>query len=375
MKLRITKKSLLEAIELASRFVSRNSTLPILENIYISGNIDTLTLKATDMNKYIQISMSANIENEWALTVNARSLLDIIRTIDEDEILLEWKEDGSMLTVSTKSDKFDFVWISANEYIAIPDLNKEGTTQIDAQVLSKWIEKVEYAISEKSFTTVITWILFKLQDKKLHFVGTDSFRLAEYTIAVDTKDKFQLIVPKDAANEIKKVSDYFIANDGTTINIEYEKNLIWAKFKLDSMDIYIKSNLIQWVYPDYEKIIMSIHNSKLILDKTAFEKAVKKVTTFSKDINYFIKLIPDDDKLKITSGLTDIWEGSTVMDLILDGDSISLGVNGKHITDFIKNIEWEEIIMNIFDSEKPILLQDKSDDNYKYVIRPLKDEE
>gem|GEM_PF-6937314 len=31
--------------------------------------------------------------------------------------------------------------------------------------------------------------------------------------------------------------------------------------------------------------------------------------------------------------------------------------------------------MNIFDSEKPILLQDKSDDNYKYVIRPLKDEE
>ena len=375
MKLRISKKSLLEAIELVSRFVSRNSTLPILENMYISGNIDTVILKATDMNKYIQVSMWANIENEWALTVNARSLLDIIRTIDEEEILLEWKEDGSVLTVSTKSDKFDFVWISANEYIAIPDLNKEWSTQIDAQILSKGIEKVEYSISEKSFTTVITWILFKQQDKKIHFVGTDSFRLAEYTIAVDTKDKFELIVPKDAANEIRKVADFFVAKEWTTVDIEYEKNLIWVKFELENMNIYIKSNLIQWTYPDYEKIIMSVHNSKLILDKTSFEKSVKKVTTFSKDINYFIKLMPDEDKLKITSGLTDIGEGSTIMDVILDWDIISLGVNGKHITDFIKNIEGEEIIMNIFDSEKPILLQDKSDDNYKYVIRPLKDEE
>lgn len=375
MKLTISKKQLLEALELVSKFVSRNSTLPILENIYIWGNIDTLILKATDMNKYIQITMPANIENEWALTVNAKSLLDIVRSIDEDEVLLEWKDDGSMLTISTRADKFDFVGISANEYIAIPDLNKEWSTQIEAQVLSKWIEKVEYTVSEKSFTTVITGILLKLQDQKIHFVWTDSFRLAEYSIPVDSKDKFQIIVPKDAANEIKKVAEYFMSKEGNMVDLEYEKNLLWVKFNLDNMDIYIKSNLIQWTYPDYEKIIMTVHNSKLILDKTAFEKSVKKVTTFSKDINYFIKLLPEEDKMKITSGLTDIWEWSTVMDVILDGDVISLGVNGKHIMDLIRNVEGEEIIMNIFDSEKPILLQDKSDDNYKYVIRPLKDEE
>jgi DNA polymerase III sliding clamp (beta) subunit (PCNA family) len=64
MKFKASKKELLQALDLASRFVSRNSTLPILENVAIIGNIDTIQLKATDMNKYIHISFPAEIESE-----------------------------------------------------------------------------------------------------------------------------------------------------------------------------------------------------------------------------------------------------------------------------------------------------------------------
>jgi len=88
MKFKVDKKNLIQWLELASRFVSRNSTLPILENVAISWTIDKLELKATDMNKYIHITLPAEIESEWWITVNAKMLLDAIKISDWDEALI-----------------------------------------------------------------------------------------------------------------------------------------------------------------------------------------------------------------------------------------------------------------------------------------------
>gem|GEM_PF-3298429 len=40
---------------------------------------------------------------------------------------------------------------------------------------------------------------------------------------------------------------------------------------------------------------------KMIIDKTNLEKSIRKVSLFSKDINYFIKFIPDQEQLIISS--------------------------------------------------------------------------
>ena len=74
MKVTIATNTLQEIMDLISRFVSKHSTLPILENVYIKGNIDTLVFRATDMEKYIEIEIPAKIENEGALTLEAKTL-------------------------------------------------------------------------------------------------------------------------------------------------------------------------------------------------------------------------------------------------------------------------------------------------------------
>jgi DNA polymerase III sliding clamp (beta) subunit (PCNA family) len=46
----------------------------------------------------------------------------------------------------------------------------------------------------------------------------------------------------------------------------------------------------------------------MILDKHNLEKAIKKVSLFSRDISYFVKFIPDENQLIISSGETDLGE-------------------------------------------------------------------
>jgi len=373
MKFSVDKKNLLQALELASRFVSRNSTLPILENVALIWNIDTLELKATDMNKYIHISMPAQIESEWAITVNAKMLLDAIKVTDSEEILMEWKDDGTLLTILSWSDKFEFKWISINEYVAIPEMEDVKTLELDSDILSKWIERVEASIPEKSFTTIITGMLLKWKSDYLAFVWTDSFRLAEYRINQPVWEEFELVIPKHTLSEIKKISDLAAAWEELKTQLQYDNKMVSFKYKVWDFDILVKTNLISGQYPDYEKIILPSYNFKIVVDKTNLEKAIRKVSLFSKDISYFVKFIPDEESLIISSWETDLWEWVTKIWAIFEWETVSLWLNGKSILDFLKYVEWEEVIFNIFDSEKPILIKDQGDEWYRFVIRPLKE--
>jgi len=374
MKFVVDKKDLLQWLELASRFVSRNSTLPILENVAIIWNIDTLELKATDMNKYIHISIPAKIESEWAITVNSKILLDAVKVSESETIEMEWKNDGTLLTLLTWTDKFEFRWISINEYVAIPDIEVSGSMSLSSEVLSKWIERVETCIPEKSFTTIITWMLLKWKENKLAFVGTDSFKLAEYKADYELSSDFEVVIPKNVIWEIKKVADLDLQEEGENeVNISYDNKLVSFKYKIWNFEIEIKTNLIQWTYPDYEKIILPTYNSSIILDKKELEKSIKKVSLFSRDISYYVKFLPNEEELVISSWETDLWEWVSKMSAIFEWEQVNLWLNWKSILDFLKYVEGEEVIMSIFDEEKPILMKDQADEWYRFIIRPLKD--
>ena len=64
MRAIIKTKNIQQILDIVMRFVSKNSTLPILGNIYIKGNIDSLILRATDMEKYIEFEIPATIDIE-----------------------------------------------------------------------------------------------------------------------------------------------------------------------------------------------------------------------------------------------------------------------------------------------------------------------
>ena len=175
-------------MDLVSRFVSRHATLPILENVYIKASIDTIVFRATDMEKYIEIELPAKLDDEGALTVNAKTLSDILRTIDEDQVTLIIEESHDILTIKSSSDEFKIKGIPAGEYVAVPNVQSDSVITLEADSLSAGIGKVEYAVTEKNFSPVLTGVFMRIKSygdsKKLVFVGTDSFRLAEYKVDV-----------------------------------------------------------------------------------------------------------------------------------------------------------------------------------------------
>lgn len=378
MRATLSIKQLQDIVDLMRGFVSRHATLPVLENIYIKGGIDTILFRATDMEKYIEIEIPAQIDDEWALTVNAKTFGDIIKNIDDEQVTLVIEESNTQMTIHSSSDEFQIKGISASEYVALPEVQSDTEIQLDTEAFVKGIEKVEYAVTEKNFSPVLTGIYMRVAEhewqKYLVFVGTDSFRLAEYKIPFDGKaTDMSLIIPKVHINDIKRVASYAAAQWTKQMKSKYANNMTAYWFELDGMQIMCSTLLIQWSFPDYEQesIMPTSFNTKALIDATQLEKAIKKIEILTRDLNNYISVNGWWDKIKLSSGETDMGHAGTSTSALIEWDDFTYGVNGKYITDFLRSASSDEIIMRVIDGEKPIIFKDKEDEQFTYVVRPL----
>jgi len=374
MKIVIETAKLLEVIDLGLRFVSKNATLPILQNFYFKAAIDGLLLRATDMEKYIEIEIPCKVIMEGAITVNARMFSDIIKTIEEKEVEISVDQKSQVMTLKSAKDNFDINGIAASEYVALPEMPNENTLSVETQLFAEGVSKVEYAVTEKNFSPVLTGVLLKAKEDGLIFVGTDSFRLSEFKAPSGIKEAdFALIVPKVTMTDIQKISEYAMSNESETLTIKYSENLIAFQVQVKDMKILATSLLIQGNFPEYdrEEIMPRSFNTKILVDKNLCEKAIRKIGILTRDINNYIQIETTKDSIVISSGKTDKGAGTTNIPAIIEGTSLSFGINGKYITDFIKIIKGDELIFNVIDNQKPLILMDKDDASYRYVVRPL----
>lgn len=170
MKISIETAKLVDVIDIATRFVAKNATLPILQNMYFKASIDTLLLRATDMEKYIEIEMPCTVKAEGSITVNAKMFSDIIKTIEEKDVEFSVDAKSQVMTIKSAKDTFEINGISASEYVALPEVPKENSITLDSQTFAEGISKVEYAVTEKNFSPVLTGVLLKAREEKIIFV-------------------------------------------------------------------------------------------------------------------------------------------------------------------------------------------------------------
>lgn len=378
MKITIETNKLIDIMDISTRFVAKNATLPILQNLYFKASIDSLLLRATDMEKYVEIEIPCNVVAEGAVTVNAKTFSDIIRTIEDKNIEMSVDQKSQVMTIKSAKDVFEINGIAASEYVALPDVPKDNSINIDTTTFSQGIEKVEYAVTEKNFSPVLTGILLRSKKhedgNKLTFVGTDSFRLAEFkTENVESTAEFSMIIPKMTITDIQKIAEYAKANECEDIQIHYSENLVAFQVNIKNTKILATSLLIQWNFPEYdrEEIMPKNFNTKILVDKNICEKAIRKIGILTRDINNFIQIETNQDNIVISSGKTSKWAWVTNIPAIIEGKPVSFGINGRYITDFIKTMKNDELLFNIVDNQKPLIIGEKNDTQYKYVVRPL----
>src|SRR5699024_8886366 len=102
MKFNASSSELVNALSAVSGAVPNKATLPILETILFEGRDGELCLTATDLEISIIEYMPADIEEDGAVAIPARRLIDTLRQLPDIPVSFEVDED---FAISFRTDK------------------------------------------------------------------------------------------------------------------------------------------------------------------------------------------------------------------------------------------------------------------------------
>ena len=107
MKFSIERGTLLKAVSQAQSVVERRNTIPILANVLIEAECDTVQFRATDLDIEVVDKAPAQVEKAGATTVSAVTLHEIVRKLP-DGALVTLSEDGVACRLTVEAGRSNF---------------------------------------------------------------------------------------------------------------------------------------------------------------------------------------------------------------------------------------------------------------------------
>jgi DNA polymerase-3 subunit beta len=156
-----------------------------------------------------------------------------------------------------------------------------------------------------------------------------------------------------------------LGNDGD-LRIFVQKNQVIFEFGNTMMS----SKLVDGVYPNYRQVIPSGCDERVSLEREALLTALRRVSIIATDKSNATKLTFAANQLEILSTSPDIGEARELLPIKFSGKPISVIFNPEYIMDPLKNLDCDEVFMEMNDGNSPAIL--KCDIPFLYVLMPLR---
>ena len=147
MKVTVLQESLAHGLSIVSRAVSPRSTLPVLSNVLIATDEGRLRLSATNLELGITCWIGAKIEEEGSTTVPARTFVDLVGTLPQEQVSLSLATATQTLNVRCGASNTDIKCIDAQEFPPLPVPEMEGAIVLNVADFKEMISQVVFAAS------------------------------------------------------------------------------------------------------------------------------------------------------------------------------------------------------------------------------------
>ena len=369
MKFISLQQDLLKAIQSVSRSIGIKNTLPVLANILIQTEPGKLKLSATNLEIGVIKKLNSKIEEDGELTVPAKTLLEIISSLPQEEIVFESSQET--LKITTKSFSGTVNGITASEFPSIPLSQEKGIT-ISSDILLKSIPQINFAAAVDEGRPTLTGILTNISGSTLEFVATDGFRLAHKKITLDKPQElaFKSLIPRRTFEEVVRLISEDLKEEGDTIEISTSENQNQIIFKIGTTEV--SSRLIEGKFPLWENIVPSKFENKTLVDRQELVKSLKLATVFAKSEANIIKIETQDNKLKISSQAKELGAQESEIEAQTEGTPINIAFNSKFLIEALNGSNASQVSIEFSGNLSPALIKPIGIEGLEYVVMPIR---
>lgn len=362
MKITVNQKNLKKALNLVEKVVSKNSSLPILNNILLKTENGRLKVSATNLEIGINYIIGAKIEEVGQIAVPARIISDFIGNIIDDKVLLTTK--NNILSINSDRYKTQILGFDAKDFPIIPKIKSKPLAVIPTRLLKNSFMTVLDSVAVSETRPELAGVYVNFNNDKIVFAATDSFRLTEKSVDFKNINKQNFIIPRNTVVELIRITG--------ELEGDLSFNTSDNQISLFNDDFEIVSRIVDGNYPDYRKIIPEKCVSRILVNKNDLDKTIRIAGLFSTNISD-IKINCTEGNMAVLAKNSDKGEIETLIDASLKNEPFEVSLNFHYLLDGLKILDTEKVIIEFTGQGSPLVIRPNDDKkDIVYLIMPLR---
>ena len=370
MKFQLDRTTLLNGLLVVQGVVERRERLPILGNIMMVLDGDTISLSATDMEIELVARLAVPGGEAGEVTVPARKLVDICRTLPEDATL-EFTAGENRELLRAGRSRFTLNTLPAADFPKTEEIEGQVEVAVAQRDLKELIERTHFAMANQDVRYYLNGLLLEFRGQRLRAVSTDGHRLAQAEAglqkASSDEEVHQCILPRKGVQELLRL----IQGSDESVDIVVGK----ASLRATLGDVTFTSRLIEGRFPDYNRVIPRSEqcDKEAEVDRETVRRSLQRASILSNEKYRTVRLSFSESTLHVTANNPDHEEAEDEVDIRYTGDGVEIGFNVTYLVDALGVLPSDTVSFHLSDPGSSCLLTPKEDDGTcRYVVMPMR---
>lgn len=363
-----SRDNLLRPLQIVSGIVERRHTLPILANLLIRKSGSNVSFLSTDIEIQITTHAECGVGNDSvATTVAARKLLDILRAMPDGDVALSLND--KRMTVQSGKSRFALQTLAAEEFPTVAEAGEyNASVSLPQKTFKHLLAMVHFAMAQQDIRYYLNGMLLVVDGKKVMAVATDGHRLAYCGVELEGEGsgapRQEVIIPRKTILELQRL----LEDNDDPVQVQLAANQV--KFTFANVELI--SKLVEGKFPDFQRVIPKGYKNAFAIDRVKLQQALQRTAILTTDKFKGVRCILDTHVLKISSTNADQEEAQEELELDYSGDALDIGFNVTYLLDVLANLKSEQVQVSLGDSNSSALITVPEDDNFKYVVMPMR---
>ena len=365
MKFTIQREDFLKPLQQVIGVVERRQTLPVLGNVLVNATRKQIRLTATDLEVELQAQVSVPVTEIGDITLPARKLLDICRTLpDEAQLDISVKKDRAL--VRSGKSRFTLSTLPATEFPVIDKIKSAKRITLPQNKLHELIERTAFSMAQQDVRYYLNGLMLEPANGILRAVATDGHRLAMCEIEADTGDSNgeQVIVPRKGVQELHRL----LEDSDEPVTVEVGSNHI----RITTGELRFTSKLIDGRFPDYTRVIPKNADKQLLVNRDLLRQALTRTSILSNEKYRGIRLDVSENNIKIQAHNPEQEEAIEEIDATYSEEDLVVGFNVTYILDVLNVLDSTDVTVSLSDANSSALINQPGTDDCRYVVMPMR---
>jgi DNA polymerase III subunit beta len=366
MEITVRKNDLVRELHLVQGIVEKKNSIPILSNVLAEAKGKELRISATDLDVSLRCGCPAEVAGEGAITLAAKKLYEIARSLPEADIRIKVLPDA-WASIECERVTFKMAGLPKEDFPSLPEAKGKGGIEIPADVVRDLIARTAFAITAEDARYYLAGALMVLDKDGVAMVATDGHRLsyAHRQAALRVAEVQRVLVPRKAIHELARL----LEEEETVTFQQVENHLV---FTVGGRTL--ASKMIEGQFPAFEKVIAVSGDKVVNLGREQLGTAIRRVSLLSSERSRAVKLSLNPDRLDLAASSPDLGEARESLAAEYRGDAVEIGFNAQYLLDFLGVAGTDAVRMELKDHESQGIFrpQGTAETDYRYVVMPMR---